>query len=951
MIIRTGKATRFFGFDRGLQPPIFLELQINPLFTRFIALLKLTGSAISSILLLGMLKIEKKIPKNLRANNSARSQVEVLGTPKGTVKGVLLKELFNLLTTDFQKVGILARNWRGEINEIQGILKSSELDKQGFEIDWEKLDDPWKQSDEPDKKNKRKMFLRRDKMEIEIINIHTAKGREWDKVILLVNTMYDCLPDRRNDPADERRLFYVAITRAQQELVVLDGGNCQFIPEFQNAPPTKEELEEAFRVELAAREPKLKIELEEASKAALVALESRLKEELEEASKVALKQHEPELNHLRRAANEHKNETEKMELALPQQIKSTNDAFLEGLIPVLDKFESQINSLPATVESNKVSDDFEVFTERVRLTHKQMLDSLKNYGIRSIETVGKFFNPTHHEKVSSDIYSDEVQTGRIAKEEQRGYLLHDQVVRKAQVVISKRKQQADVFLSQDFAQPVRFVTYTGLRDLRNIETFKDGVKGLDSQDKEVQLQSLNLLFAFPKEDMKALKPCIKRWLVIARRNLQPIALTSERFHVADDILKQLLIEKNTTELDIQNPTVRLTTRSGHVLNGHLWDFDEDFLYMNINEKNVIVYRSGILKFVNLIWNHITKAYKNNASINGHIIEQSKSGLRVKFKSLTGFLPASQVEIKTVRNLDLYVGKTLKMKVTKLSKSNNNIVFSRRALLEEERTKLFNTFREIPEEPTALRNIEKMFKTVEPISGTNGSPLFSRTKRIPLDKSISVIVAQPVEKVIDTPPPISTDFTETLNTYVKDFKPETHQTVEVQRDPLYEPIDLIVRKPVKKVVDIRPSTPAHSSETSNSQIQNLTPETLEIEIVSKPREEVNNNSQLTVQEREDILKTHIQNLTSETLETKDMDNTMRETILETDIDNDTSVDSTIPTSHDSPIAIGSEARQIEGQDSLEDDVEHVKKGLGYYLRQGRRFVIGKLKAAIFRKPRP
>ena len=83
-----------------------------------------------------------RIPKNLRADDSVESQVQVLKTPRSTVKQTLLNELFNLLTTDFKKVGILARNWRDEINKIQGILKSSELDKQGFEIDWEKLDDP-----------------------------------------------------------------------------------------------------------------------------------------------------------------------------------------------------------------------------------------------------------------------------------------------------------------------------------------------------------------------------------------------------------------------------------------------------------------------------------------------------------------------------------------------------------------------------------------------------------------------------------------------------------------------------------------------------------------------------------------------------------------------------------------------------------------------------------------
>lgn len=168
-----------------------------------------------------------RIPKNLHADNSVHGRVQVVPASRETVEQTLSKELSDLLTTDFKEVGILARNWRGEINKIQRNLKSSELDTQGFKIDWEELDDPLG-------KNRRKMFLRRDEMEIEVINIHTAKGRQWDKVILLVNMMYDSFPDDRNDVIDERKLFYVAITRAKQELIIFYGGRCQFIPELKN---------------------------------------------------------------------------------------------------------------------------------------------------------------------------------------------------------------------------------------------------------------------------------------------------------------------------------------------------------------------------------------------------------------------------------------------------------------------------------------------------------------------------------------------------------------------------------------------------------------------------------------------------------------------------------------------------------------------------------------------
>ena len=68
-----------------------------------------------------------------------------------------------------------------------------------------------------------------------------------------------------------------------------------------------------------------------------------------------------------------------------------------------------------------------------------------------------------------------------------------------------------------------------------------------------------------------------------------------------------------------------------------------------------------------------------------VIERIKGGLRVDIGSLRAFLPASQIELRPIPNLDKYVGTTLELKVVKLNKRRHNIVLSRRALLEEELT--------------------------------------------------------------------------------------------------------------------------------------------------------------------------------------------------------------------------------------------------------------------------
>ncbi len=85
----------------------------------------------------------------------------------------------------------------------------------------------------------------------------------------------------------------------------------------------------------------------------------------------------------------------------------------------------------------------------------------------------------------------------------------------------------------------------------------------------------------------------------------------------------------------------------------------------------------------LIWDEIATAHESGTPVKGRITERIKGGLRVNVGSLRGFLPASQVELRPIQNLEQYVGQTLDMKVISLSKRRHNIVLSRRAWLEAE----------------------------------------------------------------------------------------------------------------------------------------------------------------------------------------------------------------------------------------------------------------------------
>src|SRR6266540_594138 len=85
----------------------------------------------------------------------------------------------------------------------------------------------------------------------------------------------------------------------------------------------------------------------------------------------------------------------------------------------------------------------------------------------------------------------------------------------------------------------------------------------------------------------------------------------------------------------------------------------------------------------LAWKAIETAHEQGDPVNGRVIEVVKGGLILDL-GVRGFLPASLVDIRRVQDLDEFLGTELKAKVIELNRSRNNVVLSRRAVLEEER---------------------------------------------------------------------------------------------------------------------------------------------------------------------------------------------------------------------------------------------------------------------------
>jgi small subunit ribosomal protein S1 len=192
-----------------------------------------------------------------------------------------------------------------------------------------------------------------------------------------------------------------------------------------------------------------------------------------------------------------------------------------------------------------------------------------------------------------------------------------------------------------------------------------------------------------------------------------------------------LFEKSLDERDF---------KVGDIVNGRVVEVQEDYVLIDINYKSEglipisefrvvdghrdIAVGSEVEVYIDRVenengmvvlskdkadmlraWNDISRAAENEEVIEGTIIAKVKGGLSVDI-GVKAFLPGSQIDLRPVRNIDAYIGKRYKFKVIKFNKKRGNIVFSRRALLEEERESLRTQTLDAMKEGSIVKGVVK-----------------------------------------------------------------------------------------------------------------------------------------------------------------------------------------------------------------------------------------------------
>ncbi|MDA3917505.1 MAG: nucleotide exchange factor GrpE [Deltaproteobacteria bacterium] len=113
--------------------------------------------------------------------------------------------------------------------------------------------------------------------------------------------------------------------------------------------------------------------------------------------------------------------------------KFANEIIFKQLLTVVDNLERAISS-------SQENSDKKTLIEGVELTYKEIIKLFETFNVKPVEAENKTFDPNFHQAVTQE-ETDKIPDNTVTKVLQKGYLLHDRLIRPAMVIVSKKRQK------------------------------------------------------------------------------------------------------------------------------------------------------------------------------------------------------------------------------------------------------------------------------------------------------------------------------------------------------------------------------------------------------------------------------------------------------------------------------------------------------------------------------
>jgi len=155
-------------------------------------------------------------------------------------------------------------------------------------------------------------------------------------------------------------------------------------------------------------------------------------------AKLEVKEQEAKENYdrLLRVSAEFENYKKRTSRELEEFRKFANQSLIKEMLSVVDNLELAMNS----ANGHKAID--QGLLQGLDMTHKEILKVFEKFDVKPIEAKGQVFDPTFHEAVMQE-ETDNFDENTVITELQKGYLIHDRLLRPAMVVVARSKESKD----------------------------------------------------------------------------------------------------------------------------------------------------------------------------------------------------------------------------------------------------------------------------------------------------------------------------------------------------------------------------------------------------------------------------------------------------------------------------------------------------------------------------
>ncbi len=158
--------------------------------------------------------------------------------------------------------------------------------------------------------------------------------------------------------------------------------------------------------------------------------------------------------------------------------------------------------------------------------------------------------------------------------------------------------------------------------------------------------------------------------------------TAKENEVVTGIVKS--ISKREVRVDIGMKSDAIIPISEFRYNPALKEGDEVEVYIEtLEDKNGQLRLSHKKACQTRSWDRVNEALQNDEVIKGYVKSRTKGGMIVDVFGIEAFLPGSQIDVRPIRDYDIFVGKTMEFKVVKINQEYKNVVVSHKALIEAE----------------------------------------------------------------------------------------------------------------------------------------------------------------------------------------------------------------------------------------------------------------------------